>query len=69
MLCNFNILARMDVSLCGRLWMHLIARLYKVYWGQSFVMFSVGGLAVSWVRMELHTYVLCSLFVFQFWPS
>ena len=42
MLRNFNILAGMDVSLYGRLWIHLIAWLYNGYSRQSFVMFSVG---------------------------
>ena len=58
----------MDVKLCSRLWWHLIAWLYKGYSRQSFVMFSV-GLSCFWVRMKLYTYVVCSLYVFQFWRS
>jgi hypothetical protein len=42
MLRNFNILAGMDITLFGRLWIHLIAWLCKGYLRQSFVMFSLG---------------------------
>jgi len=31
MLCNFNTLAGMDVSLCSRLWIHLIAWILKLH--------------------------------------
>ena len=42
MLYNSNILVRMDISLCGRLWINLIVWLCNGNSRQSFVMFSVG---------------------------
>jgi len=42
MLCNINILAGMDLRLCCRLWIHLIALLYEGYSRQSFVILLKG---------------------------
>jgi len=68
MFCNFIILAGMDISCavdCGNTWLPGCVRRTQGNCSQCFQW----GLVVSWVCMILYTYVVCSLYVFQFWRS